>query len=94
MIAHRLEQPVLVVAAEADDVGAGVAAERKDGLDAVARVRTAIDVITEKDDGVVRVNVRQLRKQIDEGLTMTMNVANCERGHRAGSRGRVASALS
>jgi hypothetical protein len=60
---HHPEPRVLVVAAEAHHLAAGVAVEAPDGVDHLARARAAVDVVAEEHHRVPRPHVGHPRDE-------------------------------
>jgi len=82
------EQPLLVVPQERHNVSAGLCPKLEDPIDARSRIRSPIDVVAEKDHGVMATQLRyQLFKHRVEGIGVAVDVTDRNRGHRWPPRG-------
>ena len=84
VVTHRLQHPVLVVAAEADDRRRHLTREGENRVDAALRIGTSIDVIPERHYRIAAGDFRpKLVKEIRQRSKVSVDVANRYRCHRA-----------
>jgi hypothetical protein len=82
VVHHRLQQPVLVIAAQADDVARCLFSKRENSLDARFGIGTAVDVVAKKHNRIGRGGfVVNLRQKLLERFECAVDVANRDGRH-------------
>src|SRR4051794_10496319 len=87
VIAHGLQQPVLVIAAQQNNSGWRFLTKAQNPIDALTGIRSPIDVVAEKNHGVLCAYRRlYLVQQIIQRAEVAVNVAYRDRRHSEGLR--------
>src|SRR4051794_2667799 len=86
MVAPRLQEPLLVIAQQADDLGGDLPSKRENRVDAFLCLRTAVNVVAEEDDHVpVGRHGSKLGQEIIQRGKVAMDIADCNRRHWRGA---------